>query len=245
MARAHDTSEAQIAFQVADGEHDSLLVSRYRGTEGLSRLYRYEIELVCEDAGVAFDEIVGKPAVLTFVVDVSGSMKREDRLELVKDALFLLLDQMDPDDQVGIVVYSNSARVVLRHTSLRDRRRIERVIMALEPRHGTNAEAGLVEGYKLADEAYRRGYINRVILCSDGVANIGRTGAESILERIKSADYDVTEKQILGDDVQQPGTYATVTKKITIYGKYVPGVGYEYRDTVKVSEDVVQTERVS
>jgi Ca-activated chloride channel family protein len=38
----------------------------------------------------------------------------------------------------------------------------------------------------MAEKAYKKGYINRVILCSDGVANVGQTGADDILEVIKS-----------------------------------------------------------
>jgi Ca-activated chloride channel family protein len=126
-----------------------------------------------------------KPAALTFVVDVSGSMAREDRLELVKQALYLLLDQMRPEDTVGLVVYGSDARVILPHTSLRHRARIESAIAALVSEGSTNAEAGLREGYALADRAYREGWINRVILCSDGVANVGETGADGILSVIK------------------------------------------------------------
>ena len=65
MAKIHDTSKAQIAFQVAGGAPDQLLVSRYHGTEGLSQLYRFEIDLVAEDADVSLDDSVGRPAVLS------------------------------------------------------------------------------------------------------------------------------------------------------------------------------------
>jgi Ca-activated chloride channel family protein len=128
-----------------------------------------------------------KPAVLTFVVDVSGSMAREDRLELVKKGLFLLLDQMNDQDEVGLVVYGTNARTVLPHMSLRNRREIERAIAGLHPEGATNAEAGLRAAYDLADRGYRRGWINRVILCSDGVANVGNTGADQILAEIKAS----------------------------------------------------------
>jgi Ca-activated chloride channel family protein len=126
-----------------------------------------------------------KPAVLTFVVDVSGSMEREDRLELVKRSLLLLLDQMRPEDRVALVVYGTSARTILPHTAVRDRAAIERAVFALRPEGSTNAEAGLREAYALASRGFERGAINRVILCSDGVANVGRTGAEDILNVIK------------------------------------------------------------
>ncbi len=123
-----------------------------------------------------------KPANLTFVVDVSGSMDRENRLGLVKRALGLLLDELDRDDRVGLVVYGTHGRVLLSHT--RDHEAIRAAIARLVPEGSTNAEQGLKFGYDLADEAWREGWINRVILCSDGVANVGATGPESILERI-------------------------------------------------------------
>lgn len=127
-----------------------------------------------------------KDAILTFVVDVSGSMRRENRLGLVKQALTLLLEQLRPSDKVGIVVYGSNARVVLPHTSIVNREHILTAIGALTPEGATNAEAGLQVGYKLATQNANPDYINRVILCSDGVANVGQTGPESILKEIRT-----------------------------------------------------------
>jgi Ca-activated chloride channel family protein len=124
-----------------------------------------------------------KPAVLTFVVDVSGSMQRENRLELVKQALGLLLDRLRPSDRVGLVVFGSSARVLLEPTG--DLPSIRRAIEFLQPEGATNTEEGLRLGYGVADRYRRAGGINRVILCSDGVANVGRTGPDSILPVIE------------------------------------------------------------
>lgn len=123
-----------------------------------------------------------KPANLTFVIDVSGSMDRENRLGLVKRALGLLLDELDREDRVGLVVYGSRGRVLLEHT--RDHEAIRDAIRRLVPEGSTNAEEGLRLGYDLADRAWREGWINRILLCSDGVANVGATGPESILARI-------------------------------------------------------------
>ena len=128
------------------------------------------------------DERDRKPAVLTFVVDVSGSMDQENRLGLVKRALGLLLDELGPDDRVGLVVYGTEGRVLLRHT--RDLEEIRRAIALLRPEGSTNVEEGLRLAYDLADEGWRQGASNRILLCSDGVANVGATGPESILARI-------------------------------------------------------------
>ncbi len=126
-----------------------------------------------------------KDVALTFVIDVSGSMNRENRLELVKQSLELLVDQLRPTDSVAIVVYGSDARVVLEPTSGAERETILNAIYALHPEGSTNAEAGLRLGYQMALRAFKPGAINRVILCSDGVANVGRTGPESIWEQVK------------------------------------------------------------
>ena len=123
-------------------------------------------------------------ATLTFVIDTSGSMAREDRLELVKQSLTYLVDQLDRTDSVAIVTYGSDARVVLEPTAVRDADTIVRAIDALHTDGSTNAEAGLALGYQLAAGSFREEGINRVILASDGVANTGATDAESILRRI-------------------------------------------------------------
>ena len=65
MALVRDLSSAQLAFQVAGGEVDRFHVVRYCGTEGLCQLYRFEIELVSVETAFAFDDVVGKSAVLS------------------------------------------------------------------------------------------------------------------------------------------------------------------------------------
>lgn len=127
-----------------------------------------------------------KNAILTFVIDVSGSMDMENRLGLVKRALTLLVGQLRPEDKVGIVVYGTHARVVLPHTSIVNREHILTAIRALATEGATNAVAGLRMGYKLAFQNSEPNSINRVILCSDGVANVGQTGSDAILKEIRT-----------------------------------------------------------
>lgn len=127
-----------------------------------------------------------KDATLTFVIDVSGSMAMENRLQLVKRALTLLVEQLRPGDEVGIVVYGSRARTVLPHIGIEGREEILEAIHSLRSEGSTNAEEGLRLGYKLALRNARVGSINHVILCSDGVANVGETGPDAILKTIRS-----------------------------------------------------------
>jgi Ca-activated chloride channel family protein len=149
--------------------------SPYRGQTKLLRIGLQGMEVRPEHR---------KDAVLTFVLDVSGSMAQDNRLGLVKRSLRHLVDRMDGADRIAIVAYGSRAWTVLPHTSAENRWTILEALEGLAPQGSTNAEEGLVLGYALAERAFRRGAINRVILCSDGVANVGRTGADSILEKI-------------------------------------------------------------
>jgi len=126
-----------------------------------------------------------KDVSLTFVIDVSGSMDMDNRLGLVKRSLELLVERLHRNDQVSIVVYGTDAHVVLKPTPGSEKGRILRAIYSLHPEGVTNAEAGLRLGYKMAMRAYNPEGVNRVILCSDGVANTGETEWNAILHEVR------------------------------------------------------------
>lgn len=127
------------------------------------------------------------PVALTFVVDTSGSMEQDNRLGLVRDSLHVLVEQLNTDDTLAIVEYSERSGVLLAPTPIRAREEIRYAIDSLRPGGSTNLEAGLREGYELAEQAYRRDGINRVVIASDGVANAGITDPDVLARSL--ADY--------------------------------------------------------
>jgi Ca-activated chloride channel family protein len=122
-----------------------------------------------------------RPLALTFVIDCSGSMKEQNRLELVKHSLRLLLGELDGRDSIAIVAFSNEARLVLPMTSAANRGLIESAIFPLSPNGSTNTEAGLRMGYEQAVAGLTANAENRVVLLSDGVANVGITDAQALV----------------------------------------------------------------
>lgn len=124
-------------------------------------------------------------ANLVFVIDTSGSMEQENRLGLVKESLQLLVQQLRPDDSVAIVEYGSNGRVILNPTPGSERETILGAIHSLQTGGSTNLEAGMLLGYDLANQSYKPGGINRVILASDGVANVGDTGPNSLAAKIR------------------------------------------------------------
>ncbi|MCH8333193.1 von Willebrand factor type A domain-containing protein, partial [Candidatus Sumerlaeota bacterium] len=142
--------------------------------------------------GMEIAEADRKPLVLTFVIDVSGSMKRENRLDLVKRTLFMLIQGLKSTDQIGIAIYGDRGREILAHTPVGAADKIYAAIDQLRSGGSTNAEEGLVIGYAMARRAFDSGATNRVILCSDGVANQGLTHPDAILSQIeRSAGDDI------------------------------------------------------
>ena len=132
-------------------------------------------------------------ATLVFTIDVSGSMAREDRLDLVKQSLRLLVDEIRSDDRVAIVTYGDRGSVLLEATAGRHKGEILRAIDSLQPGGSTYVEDGLKVAYRLAADEIEPGRITRVMVLSDGVGNVGNTGADSILKEIREqVDQGIT-----------------------------------------------------
>ena len=131
-----------------------------------------------------------QPLALTFVVDVSGSMKEngslagESRLDLVKHSLELLMRNLSGTDSLALVTFNNEARVVVPPTPAGARGVVEDALFLLAAKGGTSVEAGLTEGFRLAAENLVPHAVNRVVFLSDGVGNIGETDQAKILELV-------------------------------------------------------------
>jgi Ca-activated chloride channel family protein len=126
-----------------------------------------------------------KDVALTFVIDVSGSMQGESRLGLVQRSLRFLVSQLRPTDRVGIVVYGNTAEKLLDPTPVARSAEILKVIDGLHTTGCTNLEHGLDLGYGLAATHFDPKATNRIVLCTDGVANNGVTDPELLLASVK------------------------------------------------------------
>jgi len=132
-----------------------------------------------------------KRANLVFLIDVSGSMSYDNKLPLVKKSMKFLLDNLKPNDRVGIVVYAGSAGIYLESTSVKNKKRIHRAIDKLEAGGRTNAEGGLRIAYEMCAENLIKDGINRVILCSDGDANVGYVGPQELSDIVKEYRSDL------------------------------------------------------
>ncbi|MBC8346959.1 MAG: von Willebrand factor type A domain-containing protein [Candidatus Marinimicrobia bacterium] len=123
---------------------------------------------------------------LTFLVDISGSMT--SRLDLVKKSLYILVDQMQAGDKISICTYAGGVGTVLMPTTLsqNDAEGIKGIIADLTAGGTTAMASGLYNAYTVNLSGFINDGVNRVIVCSDGDANVGSTSHEEILTMIST-----------------------------------------------------------
>jgi Ca-activated chloride channel family protein len=126
------------------------------------------------------------PRNLVFLLDVSGSMMSPDKLPLVKRGLALMTDSLRPQDSIAIAVYAGNSGLVLPATSGRERGKILQALDSLEAGGSTNGGEGIQLAYSVAQQQFKKGGINRVILATDGDFNVGTT-SEGELTRLIEA----------------------------------------------------------
>ena len=119
---------------------------------------------------------------LVFLLDVSGSMNSPTKLQLVKEAMDLLVHRLDERDRVAIVVYAGASGLVLPSTTANNHETIAHAMASLSAGGSTNAGAGIQLAYKVAREHFIEDGNNRVILCTDGDFNIGQTNRGELAE---------------------------------------------------------------
>lgn len=128
---------------------------------------------------------------LVFLLDVSGSMRDDDKLPLLQKSFSMLVEELGEKDMVSVVTYAGSDRVVLAGESGDNQARIIEAINALEAGGSTNGAAGIETAYALAEKYFIEGGNNRVIIATDGDLNVG-VSSESDLKEL------VTEKKESG-----------------------------------------------
>jgi len=160
---------AQIDYRYPDTEAD-VGVSLYSGQQQLSaRGQEGVIHIGLQGKRRSYEDL--PPMNLAFVIDKSGSMRDEDKMDWVKDAFDIFIGRVRDIDFVSLVVFDDEAKVLFPSTQMktRDRRiRFQEAVQAIDPGGGSDLGAGLELGYQQVLANFRKNYTNRVLFLSDG-----------------------------------------------------------------------------
>ena len=122
-----------------------------------------------------------KPLNLVVVVDHSGSMWDDMRLEKVKVGLHQLVDNLAEGDRVALVQFDDRVDVLAPFSETPNKDQLHTLITNLTPRGSTDIYDGLATGLELASSAFSNDRQNRVIFLSDGMATAGNTNRAAII----------------------------------------------------------------
>ena len=120
------------------------------------------------------------PLNISVVLDRSGSMSDRGKLEYAREAMKFLVRNLESGDMLSIVTYDDAVDVVLEPAMVSDKKKIYQIIDTIEPGGGTNLSGGMLEGCNQVKKNQKKGQVNRVLLISDGLANVGVTEPRQI-----------------------------------------------------------------
>jgi len=114
------------------------------------------------------------PLNISIVLDRSGSMSGE-KIAYAKRAAGFVLDQLTSEDILSIVNYDDVVEVTSPSAPIQNKEVLHKKIDALFDRGSTNLTGGMLEGFAQVKSTKKEGYVNRVLLLTDGLANVGIT----------------------------------------------------------------------
>jgi Mg-chelatase subunit ChlD len=108
------------------------------------------------------------PNNIVFLIDVSASMRRKDKLPLLKESMHTLIDQLRPIDKISIITYADDARIIYPSHAVNDKEGLKRKVDSLIANGVTSANRGVNVAHKVLCDNYIDGGNNQVVLATDG-----------------------------------------------------------------------------
>jgi len=151
------------------------------------------------------DDAAATPKDVVFVLDRSGSMADDGKIDLAKRALSYCVSRLSPQDRFGIVDFATDSNEIEEHllaANDANKARAKRYIAGLEAAGGTNIEGALSEGLKLL--GHSDGRVPMIFFVTDGVPTEGRTDINELLREIAQKNNGVRARLFsfgVGSDV--------------------------------------------
>lgn len=141
------------------------------------------------------------PTDFVAVIDVSGSMYSDAKLEYVRQGLHMMIDTLEPGDRMALVAYSDRAQERLPLTfadSSENRSTMHSIVNGLVAGGSTNIYDALTLGFDIARLSMQEGRYARVVFLSDGQPTAGITDAESIVSLARECATKTSQLTSIG-----------------------------------------------
>jgi Ca-activated chloride channel family protein len=177
---------------VADMPTEQVKLEVALGTPVLLADQKQTVHLKITLRGLPLEQSIQRtPVNVALVLDRSGSMSGQ-KIQQAKKAAIMAIDHFDTQDILSVVSYDDRIDVLVPATKMSDRVNIAAAIQRLTARGSTALFAGVSKGAEEVRKFLEKNRVNRIILLSDGIANVGpsspqdlaRLGAQLIKEGI-------------------------------------------------------------
>jgi secreted protein with Ig-like and vWFA domain len=128
----------------------------------------------------------GQPLRLTVLLDTSGSMEREDRVATVRGAMAALVGLLGPNDRVTLIGFARQPRLLAESVAGDQAAELLNIIANTPAEGGTNLEEALKLGGELAQRQFEATAQNRLVLLTDGAANLGNADPGQLAASIEA-----------------------------------------------------------
>jgi Mg-chelatase subunit ChlD len=128
----------------------------------------------------------GRPLNLVLLLDNSGSMERADRVQIIHEALRVLATQLSPQDVFSVVTFARTPRLWVDGVPGSQAGKVAEDLSGLTPEGGTNLGDAMDLAYQTSLRHYLAAGINRVVLLTDGAANLGDVDPDSLKKKVET-----------------------------------------------------------
>ncbi|MDB6066039.1 MAG: von Willebrand factor type [Pedosphaera sp.] len=128
----------------------------------------------------------GRPLNIVLLLDNSGSMERADRVQIIHEALKVLASQLQPQDKLSVVTFARTPRLWMDGVAGNEAGTVAERLSNLAPQGGTNLEDAMKLAYETALRHYLANGVNRVVLLTDGAANLGNVDPAALKQKVEA-----------------------------------------------------------
>jgi uncharacterized protein YegL len=159
---------------------------------------------------------------IVFLIDVSGSMKQNGKIDSLKMAMLYMAEELRSVDRISVITFATSTNTVLTNVPGSDKGILIPTINGLQAKGTTNGVLGLEKAFAEAIDQYIEGGNNQVIVVTDGIFNGTNANPQDATRLIKAYNERGIILTVVGFGKDQQAILQMTKMAETGKGSFIP-----------------------